>query len=161
MNLFSRFNPIRIQHFLALTVMIVVAGCSGSSGDSATGQSGGGSASVGEVVPAQQKRIIPTEEGKPYRPDGQYASVMMPCMLVPDADSICKLSRLPYIGQTTNNVTIDDVMARVLTTHDWMGVRLETMLQQLPSEMLQLFASVTVIAIGSDVRPARLSLIHI
>ena len=79
---------------------------------------------------------------------------MLDCMYVPDVESLCPFSTLPYIGQNNEFLSVDDVMQRVLVTHDWMGVRLEEMLYRMPPDLVQLFAPVTVIIIGSEVRPS-------
>ena len=111
---------------------------------------------VGEVIPLADQRIIPTEEVKPYRPNGEYASVLAECALVP-YETPCTLGKLPYLGQGKQNLTVDDVMQRVLVTHDWMGVRFEEMLRVLPADILQLWKPVTSIVIGSEVRPSSFS----
>jgi len=111
--------------------------------------------SIGEVIPASEKRVIPIEEARPYRANSaQYRNVLLPCMLVETIDALCPLSTLPYIGQTTELVTVEDIMQRVVVTHDWMGVRFEEMLYRMPADLVQLFAPVTAIIIGSEVRPS-------
>ena len=112
---------------------------------------------VGEVIPLADQRVIPTEEIKPYRPNGVYASVLAECALV-SHETPCTLGELPYLGQGKQNLTVDDVMQRVLVTHDWMGVRFEEMLRVLPADILQLWKPVTSIVIGSEVRPSSFSI---
>ncbi len=66
----------------------------------------------------------------------------------------CNLDRLPLLGMTTTAPTVADVMARVLTSHPWMGVRFRQLLQVLPSDMLLLMRGVTGIVISHDIRPS-------
>ena len=74
--------------------------------------------SIGEVIPASEKRVIPIEEASPYRANSaQYKNVLLSCMLVETIDALCPLSTLPYIGQTTEFVTVEDIMQRVVVTH--------------------------------------------
>jgi len=61
---------------------------------------------------------------------------------------------LPFIGQEHDNPTIENVMDRVLISHDWMGERFEELIKLLPSDILELMKSVTGIVISCDVRPA-------
>lgn len=106
-----------------------------------------------DVIPVEHLSIIPTDEVRPYITDGPYSDVLKECALA-DFDNACQLSTLPYIGQDTNAPTIDDILNRTLVTHDWMGLRLNELLQTLPADMLYLFQPVTTVIIGSDIRPS-------
>lgn len=151
----------RVGGCLSLLALLLVASCGGSGGGSVAPRSeigspapDGSAPAVGEVVPTGAKRVISTSEIRPYRPASSHASVLAECVAVEFIESICTLSKLPYIGQTSNRITIDQIMDRVLVTHDWMGVRLEEMLNIMPADIVQMFAPVTVIVIGSEVRPS-------
>jgi len=90
---------------------------------------------------------------RPYRADSPYASFLKQCALTKTQQDACELSQLPFIGQA-GAVTRDSIMDRLLVTHDWMGVRFEQVLQEAPDDLIQLFASLTSISIGSTVRPS-------
>jgi len=45
---------------------------------------------------------------------------------------------------------VGDIMNRVLVTHDWMGLRFQQLLEQLPREALKAFAPVTHVVLGGD-----------
>lgn len=111
---------------------------------------------VGEIIPAEDQRVIATEEIKPYVQNARYSAVLAECALIP-YQTPCTLGELPYLGQQHASPTVENVMERVVVTHDWMGVRFERMLRILPADMLQLFRPVTVIVIGSEVRPSSFS----
>lgn len=147
------------SQLLTLLVVLTIAACGGSGGGEAPRsqvgiQTIGSAVSVGEVIPATERRVIPFEETRSYRASSAHASALVPCLFVEDLESVCKLSRLPYIGQQTSEVSIDDIMDRVMVSHDWMGARFEQMLYRMPADMLGLFQSVTMIVIGSEVRPS-------
>ena len=105
------------------------------------------------LVPDSERRVIPTAEVVPFRSDSPYASVLKECALATE-DTLCTNATLPYIGQEHTNPTINDILNRVLVSHDWMGVRFAQLLQLLPEESIALFKPVTVITIGSEVRPS-------
>lgn len=106
-----------------------------------------------DLVPASELRLIPNEEVVPFRPDSPYADVLRNCAFADD-DELCTNAMLPYIGQDHSAPTINDILNRLLVSHNWMGVRFAQLLNQMPAETLALFRSVTVITIGSDVRPS-------
>ncbi len=113
----------------------------------------------GEQIPPGQEGIIATENSRAYRSGGTYSAVLKECALA-DFDNLCLLSKLPYVGQTTTDPVVEDIMQRVVVTHDWMGVRFEQMLRRLPADIIGLFAPVTSVVIGSDVRPSSFSAIR-
>ena len=91
----------------------------------------------------------------PYVPDAAYADVLRPCAY-PDSTSSgdCTLGRLPFIGMEHSDPTVDDVMARVLVSHRWMGDAFRETLEQLPQDVRLLARSLTAIVIASDIIPA-------
>ncbi len=110
----------------------------------------------GEQVPPEQQRIIAIEDSRAYRTNSAYSAVLKECALA-EFDNPCLLAKLPYIGQASAAPTVEDIMQRVVVSHDWMGVRFEQMLRRLPADIIGLFSPVTSIVIGSDVRPSSFS----
>jgi len=88
-----------------------------------------------------------------YDVDGSYADVLKRCVLVQSIADSCTLAELPVLGHS-GTPTRDDIMQRVLLTHDWMGIRFGKLLEQLPDDLLHLFGATTAIYIGSYVRPS-------
>jgi len=66
----------------------------------------------------------------------------------------CNFETLPLIGMETTNPTIDDVMARVVVSHDWMRVRFREILEQMPPSVLLMTRGLTGIVISYDIRPS-------
>jgi len=83
-----------------------------------------------------------------------YRDHLVKCALIEQASSACRLSTLPYVGQTTANPTKADIMARVIVSHGWMATRFSQLLDQLPEDIYQLFGSITVVVIGAEIRPS-------
>jgi len=146
MSVFSKIA----MYLVVVSCSVFLTACGGSGGTTGTPEV------FVQSIPASQQRLIATDEARPFRSEGEYASVLKDCALA-SPENICTLGQLPYIGQTGQALTVEDVMQRVLVTHDWMGVRFEQMLRRLPNDIIGLFAPVTSIVIGSDVRPSSFS----
>ena len=99
----------------------------------------------------------------PYRAGGPFSSVLVRCTYEANlqytggATNLCPLSTLPFLHQTTAGAipTVDQIMDRVVVSHDWMGETFEQLLRtQASQDMLRLFNGVTAIVIGAQVRPS-------
>ena len=122
---------------------------------SACGGSGGGGDRVGRLdpPPATDNSL------RPARPGAPYADVLVGCARPYDREgdntfNECTLEQLPLLGQSGAALTVNDVLERTLVSHDWMALRFEQTLRQLPDDLLQLFGGVTAVVIGSDIRPS-------
>jgi len=98
--------------------------------------------------------IEDTETVYAYKESSPYAAVLRDCVVINTRAESCPLTTLPFIGDGTTQPTIDDVMDRVLVTHNWMGDRFEQVLMSAPPEVMTLFSSATAVLIGSNVRPS-------
>ncbi|VUD40443.1 hypothetical protein TDB9533_00230 [Thalassocella blandensis] len=90
---------------------------------------------------------------EPYRPSAEYASVLKRCV-DDQSGRQCRLDTLPLIGMETMSPGVEDILGRLVVSHDWMGTRMEEILNALPEEMLSIFRGVTAIVIDDDIRPA-------
>lgn len=96
----------------------------------------------------------------PYLPAGPYAGLLRDCVYTPalSTSTLCTLGRLPLLGTETRGdlPTVEQVMARVLVSNDWMGQRFEAFLreQDTQGDFRRLLNAVTAIVIGGRVRPA-------
>ena len=99
----------------------------------------------------------------PYRVNGPFAAALVRCtydaglQYTGGSTNLCALSTLPFLHQTTAGAipTVDQVMDRVIVSHDWMGETFEQLLRTLPTQdIARLFNGVTAIVIGAQVRPS-------
>lgn len=93
-------------------------------------------------------------DARAYRPNAPYSSVIADCIRITDANNGCVLRTLPLIGMETDTVTIDDIMDRVVVSHDWMAENFRELLETYPAEFLPLFRAVTAVVIDDNIRPA-------
>lgn len=147
-----------------LIVMVaLVAGCGGGGGDLAGELGADPSAPLlpsgppasndpGAELPRFDVRDV--DQLYPFRQNSPFAAVLKQCALAAATEEICRLSTLPYIGQGNADVTIEDILDRLLVTHDWMGQRFAELLEDAPADLIALFGSITSISIGSTVRPS-------
>ncbi len=100
----------------------------------------------------------------PYRAAGPFAGALVRCSYEANlqytggSTNLCPLSTLPFLHQTTAGAvpTVDQIMDRVIVSHDWMGEVFEQLLrtQASQADILRLFNGVTAIVIGAQVRPS-------
>lgn len=99
-----------------------------------------------------------------YRPLGPYANVLVRCTydaqleVVGSGVKLCPLSRLPFLAQDTRGAvpTVEQVMDRVIVSHDWLGRNFETFLrtQDPRGDFRRMLGSVTAVVLGTQVRPS-------
>lgn len=90
----------------------------------------------------------------PYIEDTPYAPVLVVCANAKEPHESCHLTTLPTIAMSSPQVSIDDVMERVLVSDDWMGLRFRQLLEVMPEDLITLFGAVTAIVIDKDIRPS-------
>lgn len=95
-----------------------------------------------------------------YRPNTQWSGALEECVYSQIVYNIqlCNRDRLPLLGQSsaTGVPTIEEVLERVVVSHDWMGERFEEFLRTRDpnGDYLQLFRSITSVVLSYDVRPS-------
>lgn len=99
----------------------------------------------------------------PYRTSGPFAAALVQCtynaalQYTGSGANLCPLSTLPLLHQTTAGTipTADQVMDRVIVSHEWMGQVFEQFVRtQATPDMLRLLNGVAAIVIGAQVRPS-------
>jgi hypothetical protein len=102
----------------------------------------------------------PSSRVYPYLRNGSYAQALAACIYGPTVDraKLCPMSRLPMLGTETGGATptVEQVMARVLVSHDWMAEVFERYLreQDTHGDFRNLLKATTAVVIGARVRPA-------
>ena len=102
----------------------------------------------------------PSSRVYPYLRNGNYAAALAACVYGPTVDraKLCPMSRLPMLGTETGGATptVEQVMARVLVSHDWMAQVFERYLreQDTHGDFRNLLKATTAVVIGARVRPA-------
>jgi hypothetical protein len=94
----------------------------------------------------------------PFDANSPYSDTLVKCVYSNEIDfrSTCRLNELPLIAQDTTTPTIDDIMARVVVSHEWMGQRFKEFLQSYDTngDFKNLLRATTAIVISYDVRPS-------
>lgn len=100
----------------------------------------------------------------PYKAQGAYRDALVPCVYDSGMfDSgfqynLCRLSRLPFLGQDTQGgmPTVEQVMDRVIVSHDWLGRNFEAFLRthDTRGDFRRMLNSVTAVVLGTGVRPS-------
>lgn len=128
---------------LVLPCLLIACGGAGGSSDGDDGQ-----------PELERADIRDTDALYTYRDSSPFAEVLKSCALASNYETSCTLDTLPFIIQATPEFSREDIMDRLLVTHEWMGKRFEALLMDAPESMIPLFGSVTAISIGSTVRPS-------
>jgi len=93
-----------------------------------------------------------------YKSNSPYANVLKGCIYnnTMTSNDTCRFSELPLIAQDSLTPTIDDIMNRVVVSHDWMGERFEEFLTNHDphGDFRNLLRATTGVVISYDVRPS-------
>ena len=92
----------------------------------------------------------------PYNNKSLYAQNIVSCVYSNQLTSSCTLKKLPLIADQSLTPTIDDVMSRVVVSHQWMGDKFREflVLNDDNNDFKQLLRATTAIVISYDVRPS-------
>lgn len=89
-----------------------------------------------------------------------FAAALVTCVYDPalTAATLCPLTTLPFIAQTSGGAlpSVEQVMDRVVVSHDWMGRNFETFLRthDTAGDFRRMLMSTTAVVIGAQVRPS-------
>ncbi len=93
-----------------------------------------------------------------YKADSPYKEVLTNCVYSNQFSSSCLLGTLPELAQDSNGETptIEQVMNRVVVSHDWMGERFEQYLKTFDEhdDFKNLLRATTAIVLSYDIRPS-------
>ena len=79
---------------------------------------------------------------------------MLACTVQLRNGNECSLLTLPMIGMEFADPDVEDIMSRVLVSHDWMGERFRQVLQTMSREILLLTSALSASVISHHIRPS-------
>lgn len=118
---------------------------------------GGCGGSGSSLMPPSNRNVSESDnitDVRAWKPSAPYGDVIYDCALKIYENEACSLETLPLLGMETTTPTTEDILGRLLVSHDWMGERFAALLAEYPATMLQLFSGLTAIVIDDDIRPA-------
>ncbi|GLS84274.1 PKD domain-containing protein [Paraferrimonas haliotis] len=92
-----------------------------------------------------------------YKQDSPYAANLPRCIYsnqIPEG--FCNIEDIPLIGNGQSAPSLDDIMDKVIVSHDWMGENFEAFLTNYDSsgDLKRLLGATSAIVISYDVRPS-------
>ncbi len=94
----------------------------------------------------------------PYDNQSEYAGYLTDCVMSNELNDqkACTLQSLPFIGMETDTPSVDDIMQRVVVSHDWMAENFKRFLLNYDThgDFRRLLRSTTAIVISENVRPS-------
>lgn len=93
-----------------------------------------------------------------YQKNSPYKNDLVRCVYSNEllTADICTLNELPLIAHDTLTPTVDDIMDRVVVSHQWMGDRFRAFLEQydIHNDLKNMLRATTAVVISYDVRPS-------
>ncbi|MCW9081489.1 MAG: hypothetical protein OQK09_08240, partial [Colwellia sp.] len=92
----------------------------------------------------------------PYHSNSPFADSLVSCTYSNTLSSSCTLAKLPLLAKATSIPTINDIMDRVIVSHQWMGDRFRDFLinNDPNNDFKHLLRATTAIVISYDIRPS-------
>ena len=92
----------------------------------------------------------------PYNQNSPYTDSLVGCVYSNTLSSSCTLARLPLLAKEGNELTVGNIMNRVVVSHSWMGERFKDFLLNYDNynDFKRLLRATTAIVISYDIRPS-------
>ncbi len=92
----------------------------------------------------------------PYNSNSPYANNLVDCVYSNTLSSSCTLAKLPLLAKENTTPTINNIMDRVVVSHQWMGDRFKDFLNNSDphNDFKHLLRATTAIVISYDIRPS-------
>ena len=92
----------------------------------------------------------------PYNSNSPYAENLVDCVYNNNLSSSCTLAKLPLLAQESTSLSVDNIMDRVVVSHQWMGDRFQDFLKNNDNsnDFKRLLRATTAIVISYDIRPS-------
>jgi hypothetical protein len=93
-----------------------------------------------------------------YNGNSPYKNSLVDCVYSNEItiNNICTLNKLPLIAHDTLTPTVDEIMDRVVVSHQWMGDRFKEFLEiyDIHGDLKNMLRATTAIVISYDIRPS-------
>lgn len=93
-----------------------------------------------------------------YNTNSPYKNSLVDCVYSNEitVSNICTLNKLPLIAHDTLTPTVDDIMDRVVVSHQWMGDRFKAFLEiyDIHDDLKNMLRATTAVVISYDIRPS-------
>jgi hypothetical protein len=91
-----------------------------------------------------------------YNSNSPYAESLVDCVYSNSLSSSCTLAKLPLLAQESTSLSVDDIMDRVVVSHQWMGDRFKDFLinNDNNNDFKRLLRATTAIVVAYDIRPS-------
>ena len=86
--------------------------------------------------------------------DNPREAYMLACTVQLRNGNECSLRTLPLLGMEFPDPSVNDIMTRVLVSHDWMGVNFRRVLETMPREVRLMTRALSAVVISHDIRPS-------
>ena len=105
--------------------------------------------------PGATDKVVTTDVF-PYIKDGPYSDILVDCIYNNQLERSCSFQTLPLIGTEYTSPTIEQVLSRLVVSHQWLGNRFKQFLEESATseDMLKLLRATTAIVISYDIRPS-------
>ncbi|NQY87120.1 MAG: hypothetical protein HRT51_05105 [Colwellia sp.] len=92
----------------------------------------------------------------PYNSNSPYAEKLVQCVYSNTLSSSCTLASLPLLAQESLSLSVNNIMDRVVVSHQWMGDRFRDFLinNDNNNDFKRLLRATTAIVISYDIRPS-------
>ncbi|MFT6249122.1 MAG: hypothetical protein ACJAZQ_002335 [Cognaticolwellia sp.] len=92
----------------------------------------------------------------PYNSNSPYSENLVNCTYSNTLSSSCTLASLPLLAQENNSISVNNIMDRVVVSHQWMGDRFKDFLvnNDNNNDFKRLLRATTAIVISYDIRPS-------
>ncbi len=142
-------------HLILIALLVGLTACGGGGG----GNSAANPPATSSQPPVSSQPYVFDNPGmrsraKPYIQSAPHKDVLTRCTVTLREGQECSLTTLPLLGMETSDPTVDEIMARVVVSHAWMGERFRQVLEVLPVEIRLLTRALTAIVISYDIRPS-------
>ncbi|CAA0083638.1 Uncharacterised protein [BD1-7 clade bacterium] len=140
----------QLQRTVSVAALILLAACSGDSDFSGNSYLSSGNNPEPQLFDNVNRSDFRNADGTV----SPLSQTLANCVIIETFEEVCPLSTLSFIGAPATLPTKQQIMDRLIVSHDWMADNFSQLLDRMPEDMYRLFGSTTAIVIHSHIRPA-------